>query len=117
MPYISLQTVVELPAYLRAAKACGMTDAEMAGAVDYLARHPEAGDLIVGSGGCRKLRLAGKGKGKSGGYRVITYFARADEPVFLLWVIAKSQAANLSDAQVNTLATAVKTLMPARLEK
>ena len=37
-----------------------------------------AGDVIEGTGGARKLRFAGKGKGKRGGFRVITFFSGAD---------------------------------------
>jgi hypothetical protein len=66
--------------------------------------------LIVGSGGCRKLRLAGKGKGKSGGYRIITYFYTEDAPVYLLLAFAKNQISNLSESQVNELATITKVL-------
>ena len=42
-----------------------------------------------GTGGARKLRLAGRGKGKSGGYRVITYYAAEDVPVLMPAVIDK----------------------------
>jgi hypothetical protein len=101
-----MQTVVETPSYLSAAKACGMTDAEMKAAVDMIAANPTAGDLIVGSGGCRKVRIAGKGRGKSGGYRVITYFYNETAPVFLLWVLSKGSVANLTKEQVNNLAKA-----------
>jgi len=104
-----METVVEFPAYLSAAKAAGMTDAERAAVVDIASANPAAGDLIVGSGGCRKVRVAGRGKGKSGGYRVITYYA-GDFGVCLLWVLSKGRTANLTDAQVNALAKAVKTL-------
>jgi len=51
-----------------------MTTDEMGTAVMTVAADPMAGDLIVGSRGCRKVRLAGRGKGKSGGYRLITFY-------------------------------------------
>lgn len=105
-----MQSVVETPAYLRQAKTVGMTDDEMAAAVDLLAADPEAGVRIVGSGGCRKVRMAGKGKGKSGGYRIITWFGGGDIPVFLLWVLSKGSDANLTDAQVSSLGKAVQAL-------
>jgi hypothetical protein len=54
-----------------------MTEDEIDNLVDFLAENPTAGDLIVGTGGCRKLRVAGRGKGKSGGYRTITFLYRA----------------------------------------
>ena len=43
--------------------------------VSAISREPTFGELMVGTGGCRKVRFPGKGKGKSGGYRTIHYFA------------------------------------------
>jgi hypothetical protein len=56
------------------------------------------------------VRVAGRGKGKSGGYRVITYFGGNDSPVFLLTEFAKGERADLSQAERNALAKLVKTL-------
>ena len=106
---MAMHTVIETVAFQNAAKAAGMTDAERTAAIDIVSHNPVAGDLIVGSGGCRKVRVAGRGKGKSGGYRVITYFV-GDSGVFLLWVLSKGRSANLTDSQVNTLARLTKTL-------
>lgn len=72
--------------------------------VDALARHPHAGDLMAGTGGARKVRFPGRGKGKSGGYRTIHYFGGDDIPIFLLALVDKGQRANLSKAQRNELA-------------
>ena len=72
--------------------------------VNTIAANPEAGEVMPGCGGARKLRVAKPGKGKSGGYRVITYFAGADRPVFLLTVFGKNEKANLSQADRNALA-------------
>lgn len=105
-----MQTVIETRAYLAAADDAGMSDEEMESAKDIIARDPTAGDLIVGSGGVRKLRVAGKGKGKSGSYRVITYFGGEDIPVFLLTVFGKGERTNLTRAEVNGLAKLTKTL-------
>lgn len=76
-----------------------MTDAEREAAVSLIAASPEAGDLIEGSGGARKVRVAREGKGKSGGYRVITYYLDKGTPVFLLTVISKGQRADLTGGQ------------------
>jgi hypothetical protein len=62
-----------------------------------------AGDLISGTGGARKLRFPFGGKGKSGGVRVITYYAADDIPVFLLEVFSKGERINLSRAERNEL--------------
>lgn len=94
-----MHTVVETPEYLRAAKKAGMTEAEREAAMLFLAGHPQAGEVIEGSGGARKVRIAREGKGKSGGYRVVTYYQDAETPVFLLTVISKGQRADLTSAQ------------------
>ncbi len=102
----SMQTVIETHAYLKAAAAAGMTEDEMKLAVDTVSADPTTGDLIKGSGGCRKVRIAGRGKGKSGGYRVVTFFApEGGQGVFLLHVLSKGRVANLTQAQVNALST------------
>ena len=94
-----VQTVVETPEYLSAASKAGMTDAERIAAIDFIAANPDAGVVIEGTGGCRKVRIAREGKGKSGGYRIVTYYTRLDAPVFLLTVISKTRQANLTAAQ------------------
>ena len=102
MPHYK-HAIIETPDYLADADDAGMTRDEREAVVDFLAENPRAGDLIPGSGGARKFRVAGRGKGKSGGYRVITYFGGEDIPVFLLNVFAKGDRVNLSKAEVNEL--------------
>ena len=79
-----MHTVVETAAYLADAKAAGMTEHERNAVVEMIASHPEAGDEIGGTGGARKVRVAGRGKGKSGGYRVIIFYSGEDLPVFFV---------------------------------
>lgn len=98
-----MQAVIETPDYLADAKAAGLSDAERRVIIDLVADNPVAGDQIEGTGGARKLRMAGRGKGKSGGYRVITYYGGGDIPVFLLAVFAKGDKVNLSPAERNEL--------------
>ena len=98
-----MHTVVETPTFLRQADKHGLTEREREALVSFVAGDPEAGDLIRRSGGCRKLRFAGKGKGKSGGFRVITFCSGESMPVFLLTVYAKGKLSTLNDAQVNML--------------
>lgn len=50
-----------------------LTDDEYSALQEHLCEHPEAGDLIRGSGGVRKIRWARAGSGKSGGIRVCYY--------------------------------------------
>jgi hypothetical protein len=61
-----MQTIIETPAYLSDAKVLGLTDAERTAIVDAIAHYPRLGDVIPGTGGARKIRFAGRGKGKSG---------------------------------------------------
>ena len=109
MPYMMIMhTVVEVKEYIAAAARAGMTEVERIAAVDLVAANPEAGEIIRGGGGVRKLRVAGRGKGKSGGYRVITYYWSAHRPVFLLTLLSKGKQANFTDAQVAALREAAK---------
>ncbi len=89
-----MHTVVETPAYLASADDEGLSAVERSVIVDYLARNPDAGEIMPGTSGARKVRFAGRGKGKSGGYRVVTFFAGEDIPVFLLDVYGKGSQAN-----------------------
>src|SRR5688572_4247527 len=90
LPYgYLMQTVIETPEYLRRLKSARITEGERVSIVEYVARHPNAGDEIPGTGGARKIRFAGRGKGKSGGYRVVTFYTGPDIPVFLISVFAK----------------------------
>jgi len=58
---------------------------------------------MPGTGGCRKIRFPGKGKGKRGGYRTVHYFAADDVPVLLLALISKGERSDLSQAEKNEL--------------
>jgi len=107
-----VQTVIETNAYIKAAKAAGMSEDEMSAVVDLIAADPESGEIMPGCGGARKLRVAKPGTGKSGGYRVITYFAGKAVPAFLLTVFPKTVKANLTPAERNAFAAATKRLVP-----
>lgn len=107
-----MQTVVETPVFLREAERL-LSEEEHYGLIAYLAMHPLAGDEIVGTGGVRKLRFAAKGKGKSGGVRVIYYFYNQDVPIYALLIYAKNERADLTAEQrksVASLAAAIKAL-------
>jgi hypothetical protein len=105
-----VHTVIETPGYIADAKREGMSSDDMTAAADLFAANPRTGDLIVGSGGCRKVRIPGRGKGKSGGYRIVTFFGGEDVPVFLLAVLSKGSRANFSAAERNAMKQAAKRL-------
>ncbi len=98
-----MHTIVETPSYLADAKGAGLSESDRDAIVEMLANDPEAGDEISGTGGARKVRVAGRGKGKSGGYRVITFYSGKDIPVFLLTLYSKGEKANLTKAERNEL--------------
>jgi hypothetical protein len=83
----------------------GLPDAERLAIVSWIAANPSAGEVIEGTGGARKVRFAGKGKGKSGGYRVITFFTGTDIPVFLLNIFAKNEKTDLTPKERGVLRT------------
>jgi hypothetical protein len=72
------------------------TDDERGAFVDYIARNPEAGDLIPETGGVRKVRWSRRGSGKRGGVRVIYFFHGLEMPLDLLMIYAKAQRDDLS---------------------
>jgi len=99
-----LNEVAFTSAFEAQAKDEGVTEAELNALVQVLANNPVAGDLIVGSGGCRKVRLAGRGKGKSGGYRVVTFYVPPEMPVYCIAVLSKGSRENFSAEEVAAMA-------------
>jgi len=68
-----------------------------------LSVRPESGDVIKGSGGIRKLRWAGSGRGKRGGIRVIYYYFTEDDQIYMLYAYTKSKKDDLTADQVKQL--------------
>jgi mRNA-degrading endonuclease RelE of RelBE toxin-antitoxin system len=67
-----------------------------------LIANPEAGDLIPGSNGLRKIRWKGSGRGKRGGLRVIYYLVTKAE-TFMIYVYPKNDQENLTADQTRQL--------------
>ena len=105
-----LVTVVETPEFIRRIDKL-MDDDERAALILYLAGNPNAGDVIPGTGGVRKLRWGLEGRGKRGGARVIHFFHNAQLPLFLLTAFAKNERADLSQADRNSFRTLTKLLV------
>ena len=90
MPYtIAVYTFVETKLFTRLIDEY-LSDDEYAALQLSLAVNPEAGDVIKGTGGVRKLRWAGSGRGKRGGLRVIYYLRLQNGQIWLLTVYAKN---------------------------
>lgn len=105
-----LHSVIETPGFIADAKDAAIDQQGMKEIIDYIAANPDAGDLIKGTGGARKVRFGGRGKGKSGSYRVVTFYGGDDIPVFLLAVFAKGDRVDLSQAERNELRQELKGL-------
>lgn len=74
----------------------------------HLVEHPEAGALIPGSGGLRKLRWGLPGQGKRGGARIIYYWTVATTRLYLLFLYPKNERSDLTRAQLRTLKALVE---------
>ena len=77
---------------------------------NILVENPERGDVLKGGGGIRKLRYSLSGLGKSGGVRVIYYWMREDEQVYMLLIYPKSKKDTLTDRETALLREFVKEL-------
>jgi hypothetical protein len=95
-----LQTVAETDGFIGDCDEAGVDGQQRLAIVKMIARDPKQGDLVKNSGGVRKVRVAGRGKGKSGGYRVMTAYLSADRPVYLLALLSKGDAGNFDDEDI-----------------
>ena len=78
---VVVHTVVETLRFLRDAKLAGPDDDERRARCGRACSQPRASDEVRGSGRVRKVRVAGRGKGKSGGYRVMVVWPTTSRPV------------------------------------
>ena len=88
-----------------------LTAEEQDAVVDLVAYEPTRGDLIPGTSGLRKLRIAAGGSGKRGGARVIYYFYNTDHPVLLLALYAKNEKSDLSAREKKGFTTLVQEIV------
>ena len=95
-------SVVELPEFMDHVRAI-LTEANRSALLAYLGTNPEAGELVPGTGGVRKLQWGIPGRGKRGGARVIYYYYNESIPVFALDIYAKNEKSDLSEADKRSL--------------
>ncbi|MES2264616.1 MAG: type II toxin-antitoxin system RelE/ParE family toxin [Pseudomonadota bacterium] len=86
------------------------TEEEYRALQNELIVNPEAGDLVRGGGGIRKIRMATGNKGKSGSARVIYFHRMAKDQILMLLAYPKSGQENLTADQTKFLKTLVKAL-------
>ncbi|MEP3351507.1 MAG: type II toxin-antitoxin system RelE/ParE family toxin [Marinomonas sp.] len=106
MPYNLIMIFIEtsiftkvLPSYL--------SDDDYRGLQSYLLQKPDAGDIVRGSGGVRKVRWAPSGKGKSGGVRAIYYWKKSEHEIWMLTMYSKSESSTIAPHVLKQIAEAI----------
>jgi hypothetical protein len=98
-----MHAVIQSETFLADCRNAGLSEDETFRMVWAISNDPLSGDLIPGTGGARKRRFPGRGKGKSGGYRTVSYYAGDDVPILMIGLIDKGERANLSHAERNAV--------------
>ena len=94
LPYSADMLFIEAPKFTELIQS-HLNDEEYAALQWLLLERPDAGDIVPGSGGVRKIRWGLRGKGKRGGIRVIYYWKTADDEIWLLTLYAKNVQENI----------------------
>jgi hypothetical protein len=94
--------IIETPIFTKRLSGI-MTEEEYRLLQMHLLNKPDAGKVIKGSGGLRKLRWSAKGHGKSGGIRIIYYWFVAQDKILLLFPFAKNKWTDLTSEQLQQL--------------
>ncbi|KFX29487.1 hypothetical protein [Ralstonia solanacearum] len=111
-------TFIELPPFQRL-REHDLSDDEYSALQQELLAQPDAGDVIKGTGGLRKLRFSDKrrGKGKRGGLRVIYYHWDGSSQFWMFVVYDKDEADDLSSDERKVLARLLEQEVKARSER
>lgn len=107
--------IIEAPAFTRYCSKY-LNAEEYRELQNELVLHPEAGDVVPGCGGFRKLRWVDprRGKGRRGGLRIIYYYFRSDQQIWLVTLYGKNEAIDSSAQQKKVLRSAIETELAAR---
>ncbi|MDR2167971.1 MAG: type II toxin-antitoxin system RelE/ParE family toxin [Clostridiales bacterium] len=103
-----LRQFVETTIFSKRWLELGLDDDDLLELQKYLMKNPTSGNIIIGTGGARKLRFALPNKGKRGGVRVIYVDVLQDEQIHLLLCYAKSKQGNLTETQRQQLKALIK---------
>lgn len=102
------RTFIEVPIFTKKWFALGLTDDDLQELQNIIMQDPKnAGTVLQGTGGIRKIRISANGHGKRGGGRVIFVDIAIKETVYFLNVYAKNEKDDLSDAERKALKMAV----------
>lgn len=101
-----MYTIIEAPLFEADARNL-WSEEERGDFFAFLAENPLAGDVIPGSGGCRKVRWTRQGMGKRGGVRVIYYNRLANGEIWLLVIYAKAVRGNIPATMLKAIKEAI----------
>lgn len=104
------RTFIILPEFDKNWKSMGLSDEDLRRLENLILQNPEAGALMQGTGGLRKLRFALDNHGKSGSARVCYVDFIIQETVFLITAYPKNEKENLSKAERNTIHKLIEAL-------
>lgn len=101
--------IIEAPAFTRYLDDY-LDDEQYRALQAELASNPEAGEVMPGTGGFRKMRWADpeRGKGRRGGLRIIYYYFECDQQIWMMTLYGKNEAADLSPAEKKALKAAIE---------
>lgn len=102
-----MYTVVETPTFVADAKDL-WSEEDRGAFCAWISANPEAGDVIPGSGGCRKVRWARAGTGKRGGVRVVYFLRLANGEIWLLVIYAKNVRGNIPSHMLKAIREAIE---------
>ena len=105
-----IKEFVRFPEFEKQCKHIGLTENDIQEIENALLLDSAIGDVVKGTGGLRKFRIALPNRGKSGGARVIYIDFTHYEKIYLVTVYAKNEMDNLSQAERNELKALVKIL-------
>ena len=102
--------IVRTSVFEKSLKRLGASKADLAKLEEAIAKNPQAGDVIQGLHGARKIRFAMGGKGKSGGGRAIYLAVIIADTAYLLLAYRKNDQADLSPDQRKAIAAVIEEL-------
>ncbi len=102
MAYVSVVKIIETHVFTRQVKDI-LSDEEYRLLQNTLVLRPDMGKIIRGSGGLRKIRWTGSGRGKRGGTRIIYYWMKTDDTILMLLIYKKQASDDLSKEQLKIL--------------
>lgn len=106
MPYSSFKIFIETSKFTEILSDY-LSDDDYRGLQSYLLQKPDAGDIVRGSGGVRKVRWASAGKGKNGGVRAIYYWKKSEHEIWMPTMYSNSERATIPGHILKQIAEAI----------